>query len=101
MVYTDYVTHYLEEKFIEKNGKVLKKIKQIAKDDLYNGLYELGVDFEKALLFHRFVSLREALGQNYDEALEVLFPFLINSSFEELLEKFQNELSFVLKLKVK
>jgi hypothetical protein len=101
MVYTDYVTHYLEEKFIEKNEKVLKKIKQLPKDDLYSGLYELGVDFEKALLFHKFVSLREALGQDYSEALENLFPFLINASFDDLLDKFQNELSFVLKLKVK
>ena len=101
MVYTDYVTHYLEEKFIEKNEKVLRKIKQIPKDNLFDGLYELGVDFEKALLFHKFVSLREAVGQDYNEALENLFPFLINSSFNDLLEKFQNELNFILKLKMR
>lgn len=101
MVYTDYVTHYLEDKFIENNEKVFQKIKRIPKDDLSDGLYGLGIDFEKALLFHKYVFLREALGQDYNEALENLFPFLINSSFKELLEKFQNELNFILKLKMK
>ncbi|MCM2532623.1 hypothetical protein NDK43_09790 [Neobacillus pocheonensis] len=100
MIYTDYVTHYINEKFIEKNEKVLKKIKQIPKDELFNGLYELGLDFEKALLFHKFVILRELLGQNSNEAIETLFPLLINSSFKELLEKFQNELLFITKLKI-
>ena len=61
------------------------------------GLYDLGIDFEKALLFHKFVLLREAMGQNYNEALENLFPLLIKSSFNDLLEKFHNELSFVVK----
>jgi hypothetical protein len=99
MVYTDYVTSYLEEKFIEKNEKVYRKIKQIPKDNLYKGLYELGIDFEKALLFHEYVFLREALGQNYYEALENLFPLLIKSSFKEILEKFQHEINFIKKLK--
>ncbi|MBU8877985.1 hypothetical protein BGM26_03130 [Bacillus sp. FJAT-29790] len=98
MVYTDYVTHYLEEKFIEKNQKVYKKIKQIPIDDLDKGLYELGIDFEKALLFHKYVVLRVELGQNYNEALENLFPLLINSSFNELLEKFQSEINLITKL---
>ena len=35
MVYTDYVTRYVEEKFIEKNENVLRKIKQIPKEQLY------------------------------------------------------------------
>ena len=35
MVYTDYVTHYLEQKYIEKNEKVYNKIKKIPKDELY------------------------------------------------------------------
>ncbi|WHX98229.1 hypothetical protein [Neobacillus sp. DY30] len=100
MVYRDYVTRYLEEKFIEKNEKIYSKIKQIPKETLFRGLYDLGIDFEKALLFHEYVLLREALGQNYDEALENLFPLLINSSFEEILEKFQNELKFIAKLKL-
>ncbi|WNS74989.1 hypothetical protein RRV45_19225 [Bacillus sp. DTU_2020_1000418_1_SI_GHA_SEK_038] len=100
MVYTDYATHYLEVKFIEKNEKVYKKIKQIPKEELHKGLYELGIDFEKALLFHKFIVMREALGQNYSEALENLFPLLINSSFNELLEKFQSELYFITKFKI-
>jgi MinD-like ATPase involved in chromosome partitioning or flagellar assembly len=100
MVYRDYVTRYLEEKFIEKNEKIYKKIKQIPKETLFRGLYDLGIDFEKALLFHEYVLLREALGQNFEEALENLFPLLINSSFEEILEKFQNEIKFLAKLKL-
>jgi hypothetical protein len=100
MVYSDYVTCYLEEKFIEKNQKVYKKIKQIPKENLYLGLYDLGIDFEKALLFHEYILLREALGQNYYEALETLYPLLIQSSFKEILEKFQTELSFVAKLRI-
>jgi hypothetical protein len=100
MVYRDYVTRYIEEKFIEKNEKIYKKIKQIPKETLFRGLYELGIDFEKALLFHEYVLLREALGQNFEEALENLFPLLINSSFTEILEKFQNEIKFIAKLKL-
>jgi MinD-like ATPase involved in chromosome partitioning or flagellar assembly len=100
MVYTDYVTHYLEEKLIEKIEKVYKKIKKIPKDDLFSGLYDLGIDFEKALLFHKYVILREAIGQNYTEALENLFPLLINSTFKEILEKLEDEINFILKLKI-
>jgi hypothetical protein len=100
MVYTDYVTRYLEEKFIEKNVKVFKKITKIPKENLYKGLYELGIDFEKALLFHEYVVLREALGQNYYEALETLFPLLIQSTYKEMSEKFQNEINLIKKLKL-
>lgn len=92
MVYTDYVQHYIEKKFMEKNIKVYNKIKQIPKYELDMGLYELGIDFEKAVLFHKYVLLREAAGQNYEEAVEKLFPSLINATFEELLDKFQREL---------
>jgi MinD-like ATPase involved in chromosome partitioning or flagellar assembly len=101
MVYTDYVTHYLEEKLIEKINKVFKKIKQIPKDDLFQGLYQMGIDFEKALLFHKFVVLREALGQNYYEALETLFPLLISTTFEDILEMFENEITSITKLQLK
>ncbi len=100
MVYTDYVTQYLEEKLIEKIKKIYKKIHRIPREDLFNGLYELGIDFDKALLFHRYVIIREALGQKYDEALENLFPLLINSSFKEMLEKLQNEINSIVKLKI-
>lgn len=100
MVYTDYVTHYLEMKFIEQNKKIFYKIKQFPKEDLYIGLYELGIDFGKALLFHKYVILREALGQDYFEALENLFPYLINSSYKELSDKFKDEFSFIAKLKI-
>jgi hypothetical protein len=99
MVYTDYVTRYLEEKFIEKNIKIFKKILLIPKKELYKGLHELGIDFEKALLFHEYVFLREALGQNYKEALENLFPHLINSTYKEMFEKFQSEINFIKKIK--
>lgn len=99
MVYTDYVTHYVEEKFIEKNEQIYKKIKKIPKENLFLGLYELGIDFEKAFLFQRYILLREVLGQDYFEALENLFPLLINSSYKELLEKFQNELYVATKFK--
>jgi MinD-like ATPase involved in chromosome partitioning or flagellar assembly len=100
MVYTDYVTQYLEEKLIEKVKQVFKKIKKIPKEDLFNGLYELGIDFNKALLFHKYVIIREALGQEYDDALENLFPLLINSSFKEMLEKLQDEINSIVKLKI-
>jgi len=101
MIYTDYVTHYINKKIIEENERVLKKMKKIPREELYIGLNKLGIDYEKALLFHNFVMLREALGQEFNEALESLFPFLINTSFEELLGKFQNELFLVTKLNMK
>lgn len=97
MIYTDYVTHYLHEKFIEKNEKILRKIRKLPKEDLFNGLYDMGIDFEIALLFQRYVILRELLGQDYYEALEDLFPLLIHSPFEEILEKFQKELYIISK----
>ncbi|MEH7309287.1 hypothetical protein, partial [Neobacillus drentensis] len=100
MVYTDYVTRYIEEKFIEKNIKIFKKILRIPKQDLYKDLHQLGIDFEKALLFHEYVFLREALGQDYQEALENLFPHLINSTYKEIFEKFQNEVNFIKKVKL-
>ncbi|WP_338452140.1 hypothetical protein R4Z09_09810 [Niallia oryzisoli] len=100
MIYTDYVTHYVKVKLIEKNEKILRKIKLIPQEVLHKGLYDLGIDYEKALLFHKFVVLRAALGQPYNEAVETLFPFLINSSFNELLDKFQNELYAIAKLKI-
>lgn len=98
MVYTDYVTHYLEEMLIEKIEKIYKKIKKMQKEDLFQGLYELGIDFDKALLFYKYVLLREALGQDYHEALENLLPLLINSSFKDILEKLQNEINSIVKL---
>ncbi|KKI91699.1 hypothetical protein WQ54_13340 [Bacillus sp. SA1-12] len=99
-VYSDYVTHFFEMKFIEKNKKIYNKIKRVPKEDLHKGLYELGIDFEKALLFQKFIVLREFSGQDYHEAIESLFPLLINSTFNELLEKFQNELFFITKLNI-
>jgi len=99
IIYTDYVTHYLERKFIEKNQQVFNKIKKIPKEELYKGLHDLGVDFEKALLFHQYIELRVALGQAYEDVIEVMFPFLISYSFAELLDKFQNELFFITNLR--
>lgn len=99
MVYTDYLTHYLEQKFIETKEKLLKKIKKIPKEELFHGIYEIGIDFEKAMIFDKYVILREALGQDYDEALEDLFPLLINSSFDQLVECFQTEFKLVLSFK--
>ncbi|MEH7439970.1 hypothetical protein V7182_21220 [Neobacillus drentensis] len=98
MIYTDYVTHYLNEKFIEKNEQVFRKIKRIPKENLFYGLYELGIDFEKAMLFEKFVILREAMGQNYEEALENLFPLFMEASFTQILDKFQAELYIFTKI---
>lgn len=99
MIYTDYVTYYINQKLIEENEKIFNKIKKIPKEQLFEGLYDLGIDFEKALLFHKYVIIREALGQDYNEALEALFPNLVNSSFDEFLERFKNEISLIAKLK--
>jgi hypothetical protein len=99
MVYTDFLTFFLEQKFIHSNKKLFKRIKKIPKEELFQGLYKLGFDFEKAMIFHEYVLLRETVGQNYQEALETLFPLLMNSSFNELVNQFQNELNILLNLK--
>jgi hypothetical protein len=99
MVYTDYVTYYLEQTFIKINEKLFNKIKRIPKDKLFQGLYELGIDFEIALIFNKYVLLREAIGQDYDSALENLFPLLINSSFNDLVNRFQKELDLIMSFK--
>ncbi|MBB6444004.1 hypothetical protein [Bacillus benzoevorans] len=98
MVYTDYVTCYLEKTLIERHVKIFEQIKKIPREELYRGLYELGIDFEKGLLFHKFVQHREALGQTYEEAIEKLFPVFINSTFAELLQKLDSEIYFITKL---
>lgn len=90
------MTHYLERKFIEKNERVFNKIKKIPKEELYKGLYGLGIDFEKVLLFHQYIALSVALGQSYDDALENMFPFLINYTFSEFFDKFQMNCSLLL-----
>lgn len=95
MIYRDYITHYLEKTLIERHVKVFEKIKQIPREELYKGLYDLGIDFDKAILFHKFVQHREALGQSYEEAIEKLFPILINSTFPELLQKLDSEVYFI------
>jgi hypothetical protein len=97
-IYTDYNTYYLEITFIDRYMKVFEQIKQIPKEELYRGLYELGIEFEKAILFHKYVKHREALGQTYEEAIEKLFPLLINNTFAELLQKLENEVYFITKL---
>jgi hypothetical protein len=99
MVYTDYVTYYLEQTFIKTNEKLFNKIKRIPKDKLFNGLYELGIDFEIALIFNKYVLLREAMGQDYNQALENLFPLLINSSFNDLVNRFQKEVDLIMSFK--
>lgn len=63
IVYTDYVTNYLEQNFIKINEKLSNRIKKIPKEDLFQGVYELGVNFEVAMIFHKYVLLREAIGQ--------------------------------------
>jgi len=98
MIYTDFVTHYLNEKLIKINEKVFNKIKKIPKEGLFNGLYELGIDFEKALLFKKYVTLRESMGQSYEDALEDLFPLFMDSTFKQILEKLQAELFVITKL---
>ncbi|WP_163100159.1 hypothetical protein [Peribacillus alkalitolerans] len=98
IIYTNYVTHYLNEKFIEKNQKVLRKIKRCPKENLSECLYELGIDFNKSMLFQRIVLLREIMGQNYNDALEDLFPLLMEASYSQMLDKFQAELFMVSKL---
>lgn len=97
MVYTDYITHYLEEKFIEKNEKLYQKMRKIPGENLGFDLYSLGIDFDKALLFEQYVFLRESLGQDYLAALDDLFPLLMKASFEELQAKFQSEYFFAAK----
>jgi hypothetical protein len=99
MVYTDYVTYYLEQSFIKTNEKLFNKIKRIPKEELFHGLYELGIDFEIALIFNKYVLLREAIGQDYYQALENLFPLLINSSFNDLVNRFQKEVDLIMSFK--
>jgi hypothetical protein len=100
MVYTDYVTYFLEQTFIKINEKLFYKIKSIPKEELFHGLYELGIDFEVALIFNKYISMREAIGQNYDEALENLFPLLINTPFSDLVNRFQKELDIIVSFKL-
>lgn len=98
IIYTDYVTHYLNEKLIDKNEVVFRKIKKIPKEALFQGLYELGIDFEKAMLYERYVKLRELMGQDYEDALEDLFPLFMHTPFTQILDKLQAELYMLAKL---
>jgi hypothetical protein len=98
MIYSDYVTHYLNEKLIDKNENVFRKIKKIPREDFSNGLYELGLDYEKAILYERYVKFRELMGQTYEDALEDLFPLFMHTPFPQILDKLQAELYMISKL---
>lgn len=92
IIYDDYISYKLDMMYIEKNKEILTKVKAIPKDSLGTGLYKLGIEFDKALLFQTYVYLRVALGQNYNDAIERLFNSLIHLSYGELLQKYQSEL---------
>lgn len=98
MIYTDYIVNFLEKTMVDKYLQVLEQIKQIPKEELYRGLYDLGIDFDKAILFHRYIQHREALGQSYEEAIEKLFPLLIQKSFSDMLHLLEGEVYFITKL---
>ncbi|WP_160722988.1 hypothetical protein [Bacillus sp. USDA818B3_A] len=98
MIYTDYVTHYLNETLIDKNEIVFRRIKKFPKEELFQGLYQLGIDFEKAMLYERYVKLRELMGQDYEDALAELFPLFMNTPFQQILDKLQDELYMISKL---
>lgn len=92
IIYRDYSLYFLHQNFAEKYRDLVSKMKQIPREKLGTGAYEFGIDFEKSMLFQKYVLLREVSGQPYEEALESVIPLIIANDYETILERFQNEI---------
>lgn len=95
IIYNHWVSHALEHKLVDKHAKMVAKIKKSPPEELETNLYNLGFSFDKALLFGRYVRLRVAMGQPWNEAVDDVYMIMIHQEYDFTLKKFQNELIFV------
>lgn len=92
VIYEDYSTFYLKEKYYENQMKIVNNIKRFTRQEFVSGCYKLGLSFEKALLFEKYIYLREGLGQQKNEIIEELFPLIFQLNYNDLIKNFQNEI---------
>lgn len=92
MIHEDFTLSFLNEELRKKHLEILDEIKNMGEDDLIFGVYHLGLPFPKSILFDKFISLRIALGQERNEAIDDLFLFIFEDTYENCYSRFQTEL---------
>jgi hypothetical protein len=92
IIYQHFQMYKLHVYYVSRYNKIKNKLLNPPSDrSLLEFVYEMGLDFEKAILFELFVLIREINGQKYPDIVEDLFPSFINHDFSELLQQFDNE----------
>lgn len=92
IIYSDYITYIVENKTLDKNQILLSKVAKLDAENFLTELNHLGFDYEKCVLYQKYINLRIALGQDYDNAVESLFPTFVFDKYAEILKRFQSEL---------
>lgn len=92
MIQNDFLIISLQNTQNIQFERVIKKIVTRKDEYLTELLYDLGFDFNKSLLFEKFIQLRQACGQDFVNAARNLFPLFMQWSYQELLKEFQDEL---------
>ncbi|MFC4768314.1 hypothetical protein [Effusibacillus consociatus] len=91
LIYRDYSIYFLHRNYIDKYQELVAKFKEMPKEQLGKGAYQLGINFDKAILFQKYVQLREVCGQPYEEAIESIVPIFIKYDYGTILQQFQSE----------
>lgn len=91
-ILNEYSIHKINKIHENNFEQLIKKIQKLDKSKLYLELHTLGFDFNKSLLLQKYLYVREAYGQSFENALEELLPSFIQDEYVEVLKQFQDEL---------
>ena len=90
-IYRQYHVSQLHNYYISKCQTLVDRL-TLTKRSLSEEAYELGFDFEMAMLLERYIALRQLCGQSYKDAIETVFPFFLRLDYSAILQQFQSEL---------
>lgn len=93
MIHNDFLNYTLEKTYLDKHNSLVKKIKKVPLENLAYESNKMGVEFDKSLLFSKYVQLRYVCGQEIDKAIEDIFPLIVHYSYQEIYHQFQNEMN--------
>jgi len=93
MIHNDFLNYRLEKTYVDKYETLLKKMKKSDLGNLISHSHKLGIEFDKSVLFSKYIHLRYALGQEIDKAIEDILPLVLNQHYFDLFQQFQNEMS--------
>jgi hypothetical protein len=89
-IYRQYHVSQLHNYYIARCEKLVDTLTN-TKRSISEEAYDLGLDFEKAMLLERYIALRQLCGQSYQDAIETILPIFLRSDYNAILQKFQNE----------